>query len=404
MHLEIRLKTLTPLWTGGVDQTCDRLHETGLIGSLRWWYEALVRGLGGYACDTTADGRCEFDAKAYERAKENGKPDAEAINAGLHTVCPVCYLFGITGWARLFQLRAETVPTTHLHFRTTLPMNKGWLKRVFGGKKQDIDSVQVPYGDLQLRFIPRRYDAEYAKSQLALILRIAAKYGGIGARLQHGFGQFVFPETLKEDDPGEALRELQDKIQMGVLRSNGPTISTPFDLRNFVSLSFEVGKEQLAAFKTTDAHIGNASKISEERYIPCVFDLRYKGKEKWGMRQWLKGQGWKETTNPKSLEELDVLLGPRSQWGRGRNQRKIDEDFRTASRVFFGMPYQKDKNVYILRVWAFWPPELEHRLRDVQSLGALLEKYIQHVFKDTAKEVSKVFGSDILAHATGGPQ
>ncbi|WP_348531079.1 type III-B CRISPR module RAMP protein Cmr1, partial [Methanothrix sp.] len=38
MHLEIRLKTLTPLWTGGVDQTCDRLHETGLIGSLRWWY------------------------------------------------------------------------------------------------------------------------------------------------------------------------------------------------------------------------------------------------------------------------------------------------------------------------------------------------------------------------------
>ena len=47
--LTIELKTLTPLWTGGVDKTCDRLHETGLIGSLRWWYEALVRGLGGYA-------------------------------------------------------------------------------------------------------------------------------------------------------------------------------------------------------------------------------------------------------------------------------------------------------------------------------------------------------------------
>ncbi|MGQ9484848.1 MAG: RAMP superfamily CRISPR-associated protein, partial [Desulfosoma sp.] len=35
--MEIRLQTLTPLWTGGVDGTTDRLHETGLIGSLRWW-------------------------------------------------------------------------------------------------------------------------------------------------------------------------------------------------------------------------------------------------------------------------------------------------------------------------------------------------------------------------------
>ncbi len=34
--MEITLKTLTPLWTGGVGGTCDRLHETGLIGSLRW--------------------------------------------------------------------------------------------------------------------------------------------------------------------------------------------------------------------------------------------------------------------------------------------------------------------------------------------------------------------------------
>lgn len=82
--LEIKCRTLTPLWTGGVDQTCDRLHETGLIGSLRWWYEALVRGLGGYACDPRGDDRC---------------PDKE----GKH--CVVCELFGCTGWGRKFRLR-----------------------------------------------------------------------------------------------------------------------------------------------------------------------------------------------------------------------------------------------------------------------------------------------------------
>ena len=43
----IRLRTLTPLWTGGVETgKMDRIHETGIIGSLRWWYETLVRGLG----------------------------------------------------------------------------------------------------------------------------------------------------------------------------------------------------------------------------------------------------------------------------------------------------------------------------------------------------------------------
>ncbi|MCD5415521.1 type III-B CRISPR module RAMP protein Cmr1, partial [Candidatus Bipolaricaulota bacterium] len=36
--LTITLKTITPLWTGGVDGTCNRLHATGIIGSLRWWY------------------------------------------------------------------------------------------------------------------------------------------------------------------------------------------------------------------------------------------------------------------------------------------------------------------------------------------------------------------------------
>jgi len=53
--LEIGLRTLTPLWTGGPDQLPDRVRETGLIGFLRWWYEALVRRLGGYACDPTSE-------------------------------------------------------------------------------------------------------------------------------------------------------------------------------------------------------------------------------------------------------------------------------------------------------------------------------------------------------------
>jgi CRISPR-associated protein Cmr1 len=405
--MEITLKTLTPLWTGGVDQTCDRLHETGLIGSLRWWYEALVRGPGGYACDPTSEdpkARCEFDTEAYEKAKKDGKPDDEAIQAGLHNVCPVCYLFGTTGWARLFQLRAIEIPMTHLHFRTTLKMNQDWFKCVFGGEKQNIDSLQAPYGELRFQFIPRRYDAEYAKSQFALILHIAGQYGGIGARLQHGFGQFVFPPELINITLQKGWEDLQAKIQMGFLRTDGHVVDIPFDLRNFVSITYEISSAKLSAFTKNQAHIGNADKTSEKRYIPCAFDLRYKGTGKFGMRQWLKGKGWRETTDPKRLEELDLLLGPRSQWGKGKNQRRIDDDSRTASRVFFGMPYLKQgsQDTYILRVWAFWMPELKSLLATSRELKTLLEDYIKHVFGTEAKKVSESLGEDILKQASGG--
>lgn len=33
-----------PLWTGGANGKAERIQITGLLGSLRWWYEALVRG------------------------------------------------------------------------------------------------------------------------------------------------------------------------------------------------------------------------------------------------------------------------------------------------------------------------------------------------------------------------
>ncbi|RLC75505.1 MAG: type III-B CRISPR module RAMP protein Cmr1, partial [Chloroflexi bacterium] len=51
----MHLKTLTPLWTGGADRNSDRPRETGLIGSMRWWYEGIVRGMGGRVCNATAD-------------------------------------------------------------------------------------------------------------------------------------------------------------------------------------------------------------------------------------------------------------------------------------------------------------------------------------------------------------
>jgi len=104
--MSIEIKTLTPIWTGGVNGKCEILHETGIIGSMRWWYEAIVRGLGGYACDPATDG-CEFNTKGYENALNDGESIGNALEIGLKKVCPACQLFGCTGWKRKFRVEIE---------------------------------------------------------------------------------------------------------------------------------------------------------------------------------------------------------------------------------------------------------------------------------------------------------
>ncbi len=106
--MNIRIKTLTPIWTGDVDRKCSKIKETGIIGSLRWWYEALVRGYGGYACDPTSDGfkKCELKEEKFNKASESSKSIQEkSIQEALdEQICPACQLFGCTGWSRRFRL------------------------------------------------------------------------------------------------------------------------------------------------------------------------------------------------------------------------------------------------------------------------------------------------------------
>ena len=97
--MKIKINLLTPLWTGGVDRQTDRIRETGILGSLRWWYEAVVRGPGKKACDP-GKGKCSFDARAYNQSKAEDERQ-RLRDAGL---CDVCQIFGATGWKRRFRL------------------------------------------------------------------------------------------------------------------------------------------------------------------------------------------------------------------------------------------------------------------------------------------------------------
>ncbi len=345
--MEIRLQTLTPLWTGGVDQSCDRLHETGLIGSLRWWYEALVRGLGGFACDPTAEGRCEYNSK-------NPLPPEQQL-------CAVCYLFGCTGWARLFRLQIVEVQVTKipLHFYTTLPANKRWLGSIFGGEKRNnrIDGMTVPFGKLRLDLVTRGQDDEYALGQFVWALEFAARNGGLGAKLQHGFGQVGLLTPLTQHTV-VAEQKLKDRLREFRSHTNDPTYPTRqqfFSYQRMISAKHSVLTTILAAER-----IGSAPPAST--FVPCVFDLRYKGEadgKQLGFRQWLVEQEW-------AKQDITALLG--------ETRARRDEE-RAASRIYFGMPWQNKRGDYTLRVFGFVPPSL-----DTKKVNAEVKAYLNYLF------------------------
>lgn len=184
----IWIKTLTPLWTGDVNGKCSEVKETGIIGSLRWWYEALVRGLGGYACDPT-NTDCRFDYKEY---RKTGK-----VQDGLKDVCDACRLFGCTGWSRRFQISIGNGKPPYEG-----PLKVGWDRSKRWYLKSGL------YGTLYCDIVSP--SKEYYQSVISL-LEFLSEWGGIGAKTQQGYGVFAMdnrkhgssevklPETLTKE-------------------------------------------------------------------------------------------------------------------------------------------------------------------------------------------------------------
>jgi len=93
MEIVLKIKAVSDIWTGGINiGENNDFRNSGIIGSIRWWYEITVRALGGYACSPLIE--------------EGSCPDSEGNR------CPVCELFGCTGWSRKFKLRLENIDGT----------------------------------------------------------------------------------------------------------------------------------------------------------------------------------------------------------------------------------------------------------------------------------------------------
>lgn len=141
------LSVKTPIWTGDIDKNNNELQITGIMGSLRWWAEAILRGLGYPACDPTGENKCP------KQNQENKNPK----------LCASCMVFGATGLRSMFGLSAD--------------------------KKDD--------GKIKLNF--SALDKDFDESLVLVPLLIASKWGALGSKTQHGYGVFGIEDEIKTD-------------------------------------------------------------------------------------------------------------------------------------------------------------------------------------------------------------
>lgn len=187
--MELKINTLTPLWTGGAETgKVDRLHETGILGSLRWWYETLVRGLGGWACDPSQN-TCGFDTEKYQKSKAVSERQ-RLRDAGL---CDVCQLFGATGWRRRFRLMIQDSTCPDKTVSPKIEIKHSYTDKE-GREKTRTSTWYFPTGPqdkprsgqitIQIQSLTQGFQPEI----IAGLIQFVADWAAIGARAQMGFG------------------------------------------------------------------------------------------------------------------------------------------------------------------------------------------------------------------------
>jgi len=340
--MSIEIKTLTPIWTGGVKGNCDILHETGIIGSMRWWYEAIVRGLGGYACDPVEQG-CIFDKGKYDDAKNEGKTEHEALHtAGL---CDVCQVFGATGWKRRFSLRIihditisawkgkemlNVCPPTRSH---------GWF---------------LPAGRVGSFTLKIHGDSDVIARLVSLLLFIE-EWGAIGAKPQLGYGFF----KINNRDEIQEIRE--DAMDLSkIIYTKIDSLGLP-DLRQFTFFRYRFKPSRndwWTRVKGLQRLLGDpkaASKLSQlvkMEIIPVSPVL----KNQWRYVEW-----------PAS--------SPAKRWIFGT----IDQEKRRG-KISISWAY-REKNMWVVRGWAWLPEEERTKIGTIiqhrQGVGV-----VENILKD----------------------
>jgi len=216
----IRLITQTPLWTGGPRAGyVDRLHETGLLGSLRWWFEVLVRSVGGTVHSPNGSSSAVLDLEKYNKLTTGQKKDpAKLKECGL---CDVSLIFGATNWKRKFRLEIED-HTCEQHISNVK------IDTTSGNEAQWFFNSPARMGSFVLNITPLTSEKTlFDPAIIEGLVKFICDWGGLGARNQMGFG-IVKPKDHLDTRP---LYNYLTTIQKHSVPQQLPTLNNMFFVR-----------------------------------------------------------------------------------------------------------------------------------------------------------------------------
>jgi len=198
------LKLITPLWAGGINNKKNNVWEiksSGIIGSLRWWYEAIKRGEGKAVCNVLRD-PCEKNS-----------------------LCDVCKIFGNTDKRRSFILRIDS--------------SKLYKHNIYGnfrpnGRRRGWYLPRGLVGELKLTFIGPKETI----SEINFLMHFLEKYGGLGSKQQMGYGTFIISE-YKLVEPKNVDSKFIKSIRKLNLVSNNNSSLYP-NIANFKIYEFKL--------------------------------------------------------------------------------------------------------------------------------------------------------------------
>jgi len=244
-YCDVFLKTLTPMWLGDIKQNSGSAREVGFIGSLRFWFEGILRGHNKIVCGIKT-GVC-------------GKVDQ----------CGACALFGCTSFARRFRIELDGLPAVGLFLQREERYENG---------EEDLCGVskEALFGDnpFLVRITPRRGDRERTAAIVRAIIRTAAECGGLGARTHIGFGQ-VRVESQTEGDATWDKQVLEAFIKSLPNATIAPTAGL-FSLNpasGFFQNTYEVDPLALKRLEMVPRQNGLAWQIGAP-YLPLGLHLR----------------------------------------------------------------------------------------------------------------------------------
>jgi len=333
----IQIRTLTPIWTGNINRKCPKLKETGIIGSLRWWYEALVRGFGGYACDPTSEGRCPTK-----------------YNEGKKYYCLACLVWGATGLKRSFKLEIcngeQVYDGNPINIKPS-GRNRGWY--LGSGIVNNGNDIEIKITPLADRFNIVLFSTPFV---------IASKFGAIGAKVQHGYGVVEIKNHMSSETTNfvEVIEKMKkEKILFNVKIREGTTEGYP-NLKEmfFAKIQFEVVDDDWwkevdgVKVRENDPRVINWINSGSVPIVPAI-------------KNWLRyGDGsklWK--TNNLDMRIENWLFG-------------TTKNNKIASKINISFAYKINSNLWEFRIWG-WVPSLNLQKFDKEKFLDKLKEYLR---------------------------